>query len=103
MNTPFNFIDDNGIQLQGELDRDSLTTNWWTMLDTGQKNRLTASKACRFDLSSVERIDSAGLAWLVNAVRDARANGIKITLQNAPEKLLKLAKISDVDRLLPLE
>jgi phospholipid transport system transporter-binding protein len=54
-------------------------------------------------LSDVERADSAGLAWLINAVRDAKQNGVSITLHKMPEKLHKLAKISNADGFLPVE
>jgi ABC-type transporter Mla MlaB component len=50
-----------------------------------------------------ERADSAGLAWLINAVRDAKQNGVSMSLYKMPEKLRKLAKISDADSFLPVE
>ena len=45
----------------------------------------------------------AGLAWLINAVRDAKQNGVSMSLYKMPEKLRKLAKISDADSFLPVE
>ncbi|NMH60461.1 STAS domain-containing protein [Alteromonas sp. MYP5] len=96
-------VNHNGtVAVKGNLDRDVLNKNWWEMLDAKQRNQLISNQRCVFDLSSVERVDSAGLAWLVNAVRDGRKHGVALNLNDAPAKLVKLAKISEVDRLLPL-
>ena len=40
---------------------------------------------------------------LLNAVRDAKQNGVSMSLYKMPEKLRKLAKISDADSFLPVE
>ncbi|MEW9799042.1 STAS domain-containing protein [Alteromonas sp. CYL-A6] len=96
-------VNTHGVTFHGNLDRETLTKNWWLLLTPGQQKTLRGASECVFDLSDVERVDSAGLAWLINAIRDARQAGIRITLQEPPEKLIKLAKISDVDTLLPLQ
>lgn len=54
-------------------------------------------------MGDVERVDSAGLAWILNAIRDGKREGINVSLRELPEKLRKLAKISDVDGFLPVE
>lgn len=99
----FEVSDQGAVVVHGNLDRDTLTKDWWQRLTNAERNSLTSLKTCVFDLSDVERVDSAGLAWLVNAIRDGRKEGISITLREPPAKLLKLAKISDVDTLLPLD
>jgi len=97
-------LGENGIvHIHGNLDRDTLAKNWWDMLSATEKSSLVKEGRCVLDLGDVERIDSAGLAWLINAVRDGKASNVNVVLANAPEKLLKLAKISDVDTLLPVE
>ncbi|QJR80238.1 STAS domain-containing protein [Alteromonas pelagimontana] len=97
-------LNSNGkVSIHGHLDRDTLAKNWWNMLSSDEKSALQQLKRCVLDLSSVERIDSAGLAWLINAVRDGKKQGVQVILNDVPEKLMKLAKISDVDTLLPLE
>ena len=101
--TIFQLTDKNTVSIQGELDRETLSKNWWSLLSKSEQETLQAQASCVFDLSSVTRVDSAGLAWLVNAIRDSKKHGISVRLQQVPEKLLKLAKISDVDSLLPLE
>ena len=91
------------ITLSGALDRQSLTKDWWSQLSSSDKQSYRQAGACTFDFAKVERVDSAGLAWTINAIRDGRAQGIKITLCNLPEKMLKLAKISEIDALLPVQ
>ena len=99
----FEVNDKGNIVVHGHLDRDTLSKNFWECLSSKERERLINSGACRIDLSDVERADSAGLAWLINAVRDAGQNGVSMTLLKMPEKLHKLAKISDADSFLPVE
>ncbi len=99
----FQVSSDSVISVHGHLDRETLSDNWWAILSSKQQQQLQDSGQCTFDLADVERVDSAGLAWLINAIRDARQHQIKVRLTEVPHKLLKLAKISDVDGLLPVE
>lgn len=99
----FEVNDKGNIVVHGHLDRDTLSKNFWECLNSKERERLINSGECRIDLSDVERADSAGLAWLINAVRDAGQNGVSMTLLKMPEKLHKLAKISDADSFLPVE
>jgi len=99
----FELSDQGRVNVHGNIDRDTLTRNWWQQLDASDRKKLVSAGNCTFDLSDVERVDSAGLAWLINAVRDARQHDVSVVISEPPEKLLKLAKISDVDTLLPLE
>jgi phospholipid transport system transporter-binding protein len=52
------------------------------------------------DLGEVERVDSAGLALLVALIADARAAGVALGYRRVPERLLAIARISEVDSLL---
>ncbi len=52
------------------------------------------------DLTGVTRSDSAGLALLVGWIAAARANHIALTFRGVPQRLLAIAKISEVDGLL---
>jgi len=54
------------------------------------------------DLSRVERADSAGLAVLIEWTRQARRDGTEISFRALPDKLLGLARIGGVERILPL-
>lgn len=53
------------------------------------------------DLESVDKVDSAGLAWLLILVENAKSTNNEISLHNIPNDLLKLAKLSAVDLFLP--
>ena len=54
------------------------------------------------DLGGVENTDSAGLALLVEWAAWARREGRKLVLNNVPSQALALARISEIDRILPL-
>lgn len=97
-------VDNSGdINVHGHLDRDTLSTNFWQQLTAQQRESLKGAGACTVNLNDVERVDSAGLAWLINAVRDTNQNGVSMVFKHMPEKLVKLAKISNVDSFLALE
>lgn len=91
------------INVHGHLDRDTLSTNFWQQLTAQQRESLKGAGACKINLNDVERVDSAGLAWLINAVRDTNQNGVSMVFKHMPEKLVKLAKISNVDGFLAVE
>ncbi len=65
--------------------------------------QLVDDKEVIIDLAKVSKIDTAGLAWILMLVELAAQNTCKITLINLPEDLLKLAKLSAVDTLLPIQ
>ena len=98
----FQLNDAGVVHIHGHLDRDTLAKNWWCMLNSAEKASLAKLGKCVLDLGDVERIDSAGLAWLINAVRDSKGHNIDVSLAQVPDKLLKLARISEVDTLLPV-
>lgn len=55
------------------------------------------------DLSAVERVDSAGLALLLEWVRTARARGWSVVFQGVPGQLSAIARVSGVDEILALD
>tara|TARA_R110000744_G_scaffold167351_9_gene284788 strand:+ start:6075 stop:6371 length:297 start_codon:yes stop_codon:yes gene_type:complete len=55
------------------------------------------------DLAKVSQIDTAGLAWILLLIELAASKGCDISLVNLPDDLLKLAKLSAVDTLLPIK
>jgi phospholipid transport system transporter-binding protein len=90
------------LALEGALNQVTLTKDFWPSLSPEQMNLLLQQKHCIFDFADVNAVDSAGLAWTLNAVRDGAGNGVEITLCNLPEKMVKLARISELDGLLPI-
>jgi phospholipid transport system transporter-binding protein len=59
-------------------------------------------KKIQLDLSGVESTDSAGLALLVEWTGWARREKRKLSFSHVPKQALALAKISEVDKLLPV-
>jgi len=87
-----------------------------TALFTGELSRKTINlafeKKCRtafnkkdiiIDLAQVEKVDTAGLAWILTLVENAKSTNNEISLHNIPHDLLKLAKLSAVDFFLPTD
>jgi len=54
------------------------------------------------ELGGVERADSAGLAILIEWMRQANARGASIRFSHLPEQMLAIAAASEMDSLLPL-
>ena len=53
------------------------------------------------DLTKVQRIDSAGLALLVEWLRQAKRNDISIRFKNIPARMLAIAAICGLEQILP--
>lgn len=52
------------------------------------------------DLARIERSDSAGLALLVEWLRESRRRGFRLRFTNIPEQLQAMARLSHVESLL---
>lgn len=87
--------------LSGELNRNNVSDCW--------PNRIQAIKQAVekqpviVDLGGLTHADTAGLAWLINLLRDCQTLQMPFNLRNVPQTLINLAKISDVDGFLPLQ
>jgi len=55
-----------------------------------------------FDLSAVEKSDSSGLALLVEWMSMATKTSQGISFQGVPKQMLDIAKVSGLDKVLPL-
>ena len=86
----------------GELNRDTLMDAWH-----GQEKKLRGltkqHSSLTVDLTHVSAVDTAGLAFLVNLIGVTKKYQLDLKISHPPESLLKLAKISDVTSLLPLQ
>lgn len=60
-------------------------------------------KTLHIDLDGVSRSDSAGLALLVEWLRQARERDIDVHFHHLPAQLLEIARVSDLLPLLPLD
>lgn len=54
------------------------------------------------ELSGVRRSDSAGLALLVECLREGRQSGAQVRFFNIPSQMLAIARVSGLDAVLPL-
>jgi phospholipid transport system transporter-binding protein len=83
---------------QGDLTRETIDQRF-------EKNTrlLLQTSPIELDLVAVSRIDTAGLAWLLMMVEQAQHSSCQLAIQNAPEDLLSLAKLSAVDCFLPID
>ncbi len=88
------------IVVRGDLLQNTLTTDYWQALTSNQQSNILTSTLITIDLASVERIDTAGLAWLLNLVAVLVKNNITFRLENMPAQLLNLAALSNAKSLL---
>lgn len=54
------------------------------------------------DLSGISRVDSAGIVVLLEWMKMARGSGKQILFTNIPQQLLDIARVSDLDSILPI-
>lgn len=87
---------DQWLRFTGVLNRDTLILySPFTLLND-------ASGEIQFDLAKLTAIDTAGLAWLLQQLAQAKQRGVAIALCNVPKQLLSLADVTAVRPLLPI-
>ena len=85
------------LEIQGDLSFASVPMLWEQCLA-----QLRRHAELEIDLSQVHRSDSAGLALLVECLRQARQTGKSIRFFNIPAQMLAIARVSCLDQVLPL-
>jgi len=83
--------------LQGELGFQSVSA----VLQTAG-TRIRDEPRLEVDLKGVSRADSAGLALLVEWLREAENAGNEIVFVNVPDQLLSIARVCGLDEILSL-
>jgi phospholipid transport system transporter-binding protein len=86
---------DSVYRVSGELDFESVPSVWKASISC-----LDGEAAPRIDLGGVGRVDSAALALVLEWVRWGIHHQRPVRFLNVPEKLLALARISEVSRLI---
>jgi phospholipid transport system transporter-binding protein len=81
----------------GELNRDSVVQYWPFQPLQNMQGSIV------FDLAGLRHVDTAGLAWLIQVLSQARSKSIQVRLRDMPAQLRSLASVSDVLNLLPTE
>ena len=78
--------------------------------DTSSQMRSSLGDALRsmpatvtIDLSQVDYMDTSGLATLIEAIRIARKQHTELVLRGIQEQPRYLLKVTDLDRLVPIE
>lgn len=89
-------VQQNTIRFSGQLNRDTVVAHW-----PFQPLRQLSGQIV-FDLAGIGHADTAGLAWLLQVLAQARGNGQQISLLQLPLQLQRLASVSDVLELLPV-
>ncbi|USD64988.1 STAS domain-containing protein [Vibrio sp. SCSIO 43136] len=95
MTSVIEWISDKEMALSGELDRDSVPEIWKALTKIKHNQaRLEVS------LEQVSRVDSAGLAMLIQLIRHAKKQNCHIMLCFVPEQLRTLCRLSNAEAIL---
>ncbi|REL25645.1 STAS domain-containing protein [Thalassotalea euphylliae] len=88
-------IKDQVAQLNGQL-----TSAAVAALKNKAHRNIVKSKHMVVSLKHINDVDTAGLAWLLFLVEQAKRHNCQLSFADLPQDLLKLAQLSDVDQLL---
>ncbi|WP_157980718.1 STAS domain-containing protein [Aliidiomarina taiwanensis] len=83
--------------LQGGLNRDTVPQAWHTRRDWA-----TGEGVLTLNLAGVEKVDSAGLAMLIQLKAELGRQNRELALQDVSKQLLAFAEVSGVTALLSL-
>ena len=88
-------------------DGDKLVLSGPLTLDTvkaiyGQGLEPRDDGSLEIDMSGVEAVDSSAVSLMLNWLREAQRNSVKLHFSHVPENLLSLAHLYGVEELLPL-
>jgi len=86
------------LEFCGDLSFDSVAGLWRQC-----RTQFLDREALDIDLSGVQRSDSAGVALLVECLRQAHQSGKVLRFFNIPTQMLALARVSSLDQVLPLQ
>lgn len=88
------------VKIVGSLLQSTLTSDFAFSIDSAQRKQVFSSSRVCVDFSLVERIDTAGLAWVLNMATAFIQGQTQFTFKNVPEQLLNLASLSNAKELL---
>lgn len=75
---------------------------YYTVNDALKMNFLQAQQNVKVNFAGVKHSDSSGLALMVHWLREAKKANINLCFEAVPEKLAALAKVSNLDEILPI-
>lgn len=93
---PLNFksTETGEIVVEGVLDRHTVPSANFTYYTEFQQGQTLV-----LDLTDVSKVDTAGLAWLIDLLSQLQQKGIHLKLHNSPEQLTKLIGLGHVENL----
>lgn len=86
------------LEIIGDLNFDSVAALW-----RKSNAQFSDREVLEIDLGGVQRSDSAGVALLVEYLRQAHQSGKTARFFNIPDQMLALARVSSLDQVLPLQ
>ncbi|RUO23497.1 anti-sigma B factor antagonist [Aliidiomarina iranensis] len=90
-------VQDDGVHVAGKLNRDNVGDAWRSRHDwLGESGELV------LDFSSVEQVDSSGIAMLIQLIAELSASERSLSLRNTNNQLRQFAEVSGVTELLSL-
>lgn len=89
---------DNCLVLSGELDHDGVSQ----ALKASRRWLASGSGPLQVELSGISRCESAGIALLLEWLRQARRHDRTVEFLHPPEQMRVLLKFFDLERVLPL-
>lgn len=87
------------LRIVGELDFDSVADLWAT---TGSLFEIAVEPVVQIDLSGVQRSNSAGVALLVEWLRQAQSRQSKLVFSNMPAQMRAIVRVVDLETVLPV-
>jgi phospholipid transport system transporter-binding protein len=84
--------------VEGELTRNSVPC-----VSNKQLKNIVSANDMTLDLSKVNKVDTAGLAWLCKLLAEANNCKSNLSFVNMPQQLIKLAALSGVASFLPIK
>ncbi|MDH5469214.1 MAG: STAS domain-containing protein [Gammaproteobacteria bacterium] len=88
-------VGESGWLLSGELDFETVPA-----LLQHRGVQMEAGKNLTIDLAEVTRVDSAGLALMIEWLRESERKNLDMTFTNVPEQLLSIARVCGLDEIL---
>lgn len=85
------------LRIVGELDFDSVADLW---VATG--SLFETEPVTQIDLSGVRRSNSAGVALLVEWLRQAQSRHSKLVFSNMPAQMRSIVRVVDLETVLPV-
>ena len=89
-------VDGGIVTVEGHLVTDTVSG-----IDTANIAQQVVCSESFLDLAKVDKMDTAGLAWVVFVIGKVKCSGKSISIVKPPSQLLKLAEISELTSSLP--